>query len=168
MPPTPRVAVGDASWDYRDASSPRAAPCNMNTVIAERDVFVGGLEPVAWDEDRLRATFERFGAIEDLHLIKPGKITRYFSSHFSLTFEPPIYIFSPTLKKKARQKSAFAFIRFGNTDASRRAVVDEVRTRSSVHILYAEVQEFILRFSHVSFPSIPPFLLVFSVPEHAR
>ncbi|KZT30864.1 hypothetical protein NEOLEDRAFT_1174229 [Neolentinus lepideus HHB14362 ss-1] len=62
-------------------------------------IFIGGLEmfgPNAWDEQRVRTVFERFGGIEDVRVVKP-----------------------------LNKRSAFAFVRFDNTEAPARAVAEE-------------------------------------------
>ncbi|TFK56697.1 hypothetical protein OE88DRAFT_1730160 [Heliocybe sulcata] len=62
-------------------------------------IFVGGLEmfgPSAWDEERVRSVFEKFGGVEDVRVVKPFN-----------------------------KRSAFAFVRFNNTEAPARAVAEE-------------------------------------------
>ncbi|EPQ60378.1 hypothetical protein GLOTRDRAFT_124137 [Gloeophyllum trabeum ATCC 11539] len=70
-----------------------------NREVDPTTIFVGGLEmfgPHAWDEHRVRSLFERFGGIEDVRVVKP-----------------------------MNKKSAFAFVRFNNTEAPARAVAEE-------------------------------------------
>jgi hypothetical protein len=47
-------------------------------------VFIGGMEmfgPNAWDEARVRAVFGKFGEIEGVKFIRPGKIKTYFGRY---------------------------------------------------------------------------------------
>ncbi|EMD41879.1 hypothetical protein CERSUDRAFT_120789 [Gelatoporia subvermispora B] len=62
-------------------------------------IFVGGLEmfgPTAWDEAKLRVLFERYGNIDTIQFVRP-----------------------------MNKRSAFAFIRFTDTDAPARAILEE-------------------------------------------
>ncbi|KAH7930380.1 hypothetical protein BV22DRAFT_1028340 [Leucogyrophana mollusca] len=62
-------------------------------------IFVGGLEkdgPNAWDEDRVRSLFSKYGGVENVKVIRP-----------------------------VNKHSAFAFVKFNNTDSPVRAVQEE-------------------------------------------
>ncbi|KDQ63315.1 hypothetical protein JAAARDRAFT_374278 [Jaapia argillacea MUCL 33604] len=98
---TPQVGSRD-STHFGSFSS--VGSFEESKLVREREVdpttiFVGGLEmygPNAWDEQKVRTLFTRFGGIEDVKFVRP-------------------------LNKKA----SFAFVRFNNTDAPARAVLEE-------------------------------------------
>ncbi|KAF8433581.1 hypothetical protein L210DRAFT_975593 [Boletus edulis BED1] len=68
-------------------------------VVDPTTIFVGGLEmfgPNAWDEGKVRALFSKYGGIEAIKVIRPSN-----------------------------KRSAFAFVKFNNTEAPARAVKAE-------------------------------------------
>ncbi|KAF8559994.1 hypothetical protein OG21DRAFT_1502343 [Imleria badia] len=68
-------------------------------VVDPTTIFVGGLEmfgPNAWDEGKVRALFSKYGGIETVKVIRP-----------------------------TNKRSAFAFVKFNNTEAPARAVKAE-------------------------------------------
>jgi hypothetical protein len=82
-------------------------------------IFVGGLEmngPHAWDEERVRRFFSKFGGVEDVKVVFPSE---------SLPDTP--FLCQLILRIVDNGRSAFAFVKFDNTDAPARAVFQEVR-----------------------------------------
>ncbi|OCH87465.1 hypothetical protein OBBRIDRAFT_889765 [Obba rivulosa] len=115
FPRTPSTASSVAAQDTSHSCESRrgvTAPCDTPQSCGmyvtdeggarEHDpstIFVGGLEmfgPSAWDESKLQALFERYGDIETIQLVRP-----------------------------LNKRSAFAFVKFKDTDAPARAVLEE-------------------------------------------
>ncbi|KAF9245752.1 hypothetical protein BU15DRAFT_70822 [Melanogaster broomeanus] len=70
-----------------------------DTVVDPTTIFVGGLDmfgPIAWDEEKVRAMFSKYGRVETVKVIHP-----------------------------INKRSAFAFVKFDNTDSPMRAVREE-------------------------------------------
>jgi hypothetical protein len=83
-------------------------------------IFVGGLEmygPNAWDEKKVHSHFARFGGVENVKVVRPGS--------WLLDNVPGFQ--NIEISKTANSRSAFAFVKFNNTEAPARAVSDEVR-----------------------------------------
>jgi len=80
-------------------------------------LFVGGLEmfgPGAWDEEKVRKFFERFGGLESVKVVRPRK---------SFAVMPQLCVddvFS------VNACAAFAFVKFDNPESPARAVYEEV------------------------------------------
>ncbi|TFK94408.1 hypothetical protein K466DRAFT_354209 [Polyporus arcularius HHB13444] len=96
-PGSPGIAGAQRMWADHAAPPPflRDGPRELDPTT----VFVGGLEasgPDAWDENKLRHTFGRFGNIENIHMVVP-----------------------------LNKRSAFAFIKFANDVSASRAVREE-------------------------------------------
>lgn len=85
-------------------------------VVDPTTIFVGGLEmfgPNAWDEGKVRALFSKYGGIEAVKVIRPSVVFRLLPY--------PLLMFS-----LGNKRSAFAFVKFNNTEAPARAVKAEV------------------------------------------
>ncbi|KAF9225409.1 hypothetical protein BS17DRAFT_778555 [Gyrodon lividus] len=70
-----------------------------DTVVDPTTIFVGGLDmfgPTAWDEEKVGALFSKYGGVETVKVIRP-----------------------------TNKRSAFAFVKFDNTDSPARAVMEE-------------------------------------------
>ncbi|KAI0936866.1 hypothetical protein AcV5_004897 [Taiwanofungus camphoratus] len=83
---------------YEDGND-TGRPEDANRELDPTTIFVGGLEMYganAWDEAKLQSVFGKFGAIEEIQLVRP-----------------------------LNKRSAFAFIKFADTDASIQAVSEE-------------------------------------------
>ncbi|KAI0719932.1 hypothetical protein C8T65DRAFT_22406 [Cerioporus squamosus] len=96
-PGSPSITGAQSMWTNHAAPPPfpRDGPKELDPTT----VFVGGLEasgPDAWDENKLRHSFGRFGNIENIHIVVP-----------------------------LNKRSAFAFIKFANDVSASRAVREE-------------------------------------------
>ncbi|KAG2155623.1 hypothetical protein DEU56DRAFT_847357 [Suillus clintonianus] len=104
VPRTP--TTGSYLGDFHSGSLPELATKNVLQWDAKREgpldpttIFVGGLEmygPNAWDEERVRNLFSRYGGVENVKVIRP-----------------------------VNKRSAFAFVTFNNKDSPARAVSEE-------------------------------------------
>ncbi|KAF9481660.1 hypothetical protein BDN70DRAFT_511102 [Pholiota conissans] len=101
--PLSSAAEGHMFYDNFDAQD-KAASFRGGRGEKEIDpttLFVGGLEmfgPGAWDEEKVKNFFARFGGLESVKLVRP-----------------------------LNSCSAFAFVKFNNADSPARAVFEEVR-----------------------------------------
>lgn len=87
-------------------------------------LFVGGLEmfgPGAWDEEKVRRFFSRFGGLESVKLVKPSKtfVLVILSEHHDI-YQCSFFFAT------ANSCAAFAFVKFDNTESPARAVYEEV------------------------------------------
>ncbi|RPD82415.1 hypothetical protein L226DRAFT_564990 [Lentinus tigrinus ALCF2SS1-7] len=94
---SPRITGESRVWANHAALPPsmRVGPRELDPTT----VFVGGLEvlgPDAWDENKLRRTFGRFGNIENVHIVAP-----------------------------LNKRTAFAFIKYASEVSASRAVREE-------------------------------------------
>ncbi|KAG0707521.1 hypothetical protein DFH29DRAFT_628554 [Suillus ampliporus] len=104
IPRTP--TTGSYLGDFQTGSLPELATKNVLQWDEKRQgpldpttLFVGGLEmygPNAWDEGRVRNLFSRYGGVENVKVIRP-----------------------------VNKRSAFAFVKFNNSDSPARAVSEE-------------------------------------------
>ncbi|KAG2156676.1 uncharacterized protein EDB93DRAFT_926724 [Suillus bovinus] len=104
IPHTP--TTGNYLSDFQSGSLPEFVTKNGLQWDAKREgpldpttIFVGGLEmygPNAWDEERVRNLFSRYGGVENVKVIRP-----------------------------VNKRSAFAFVTFNNKDSPARAVSEE-------------------------------------------
>ncbi|KIJ66334.1 hypothetical protein HYDPIDRAFT_26694 [Hydnomerulius pinastri MD-312] len=103
--PTTASYMGDfQSMSYKDfdcqsALSRFSRERRDDAAVDPMTVFVGGLEmfgPNAWDEDKVRALFLKYGGVETVKVIRP-----------------------------TNKRSAFAFVKFNNTDSPARAISEE-------------------------------------------
>ncbi|KAG1774068.1 hypothetical protein EV702DRAFT_558139 [Suillus placidus] len=104
IPRTP--TTGSYLSDFQSGSLPEFVTKNGLQWNAKREgpldpttIFVGGLEmygPNAWDEERVRNFFSRYGGVETVKVIRP-----------------------------VNKRSAFAFVTFNNKDSPARAVSEE-------------------------------------------
>ncbi|KAG2062337.1 hypothetical protein BDR06DRAFT_966134 [Suillus hirtellus] len=104
IPRTP--TTGSYLGDFQSRSLPEFATKNGLQWDAKREgpldpttIFVGGLEmygPNAWDEERVRNLFSRYGGVENVKVIRP-----------------------------VNKRSAFAFVTFNNKESPARAVSEE-------------------------------------------
>ncbi|KAG1757119.1 hypothetical protein EDB19DRAFT_1900668 [Suillus lakei] len=104
VPRTP--TTGSYLGDFQSGSLPDFATKSVLQWDAKREnpldpttIFVGGLEmygPNAWDEERVRNLFSRYGGVENVKVIRP-----------------------------VNKRSAFAFVTFNNKDSPARAVSEE-------------------------------------------
>ncbi|KAF8841966.1 hypothetical protein BDN67DRAFT_1010225 [Paxillus ammoniavirescens] len=103
--PTTSSCMGDfQSMSFKDYDSqdsllrlPREK--RDDTVVDPTTIFVGGLDmfgPTAWDEDKVRALFSRYGGVEAVKVVRP-----------------------------TNKRSAFAFVKFDNTDSPAKAIREE-------------------------------------------
>jgi hypothetical protein len=93
--PTTGSCMGDfQSMSFKDYDSqdsllrlPREK--RDDTVVDPTTIFVGGLDmfgPTAWDEDKVRALFSRYGGVETVKVVRPSRI-------FSLLARPSFVTF---------------------------------------------------------------------------
>lgn len=54
-----------------------------DSIIDPTSIFVGGLEMNAWDEERVKGFFSKFGRVEDVKVVFPSKISD--NSSFSIS-----------------------------------------------------------------------------------
>ncbi|KAG1754829.1 uncharacterized protein EDB91DRAFT_255420 [Suillus paluster] len=104
IPRTP--TTGSYLGDFQTCSLPELVTKNVLQWDEKRPgpldpttIFVGGLEmygPNAWDEERVRNLFSRYGGVENVKVIRP-----------------------------VNKRSAFAFVKFSNKDSPARAVSEE-------------------------------------------
>ncbi|KAH7886154.1 hypothetical protein F5I97DRAFT_1809036 [Phlebopus sp. FC_14] len=102
--PTTGSYMGDfqsfkVSDGHFSRSSNEKADDNLNALVDPTTVFVGGLEmfgPNAWDENKVRALFSKYGGVESVKVIRPNN-----------------------------KRSAFAFVKFNNTESPARAVSEQ-------------------------------------------
>ena len=93
----------------------------MNRTDRELDpttLFVGGLEmfgPGAWDEEKVKNFFARFGGLESVKVVRPCKFLCY------LLVNDTIMSFH-----LVNSCAAFAFVKFNNAESPARAVSEEV------------------------------------------
>ncbi|KIL00985.1 hypothetical protein PAXRUDRAFT_7769 [Paxillus rubicundulus Ve08.2h10] len=103
--PTTSSHMGDfQSMSFKDYDSqgslmhlPREK--REDTIVDPTTIFVGGLDmfgPTAWDEAKVRALFSRYGGVEAVKVVRP-----------------------------TNKRSAFAFVKFDNTDSPARAIREE-------------------------------------------
>lgn len=88
-----------------------------DTILDPTTIFVGGLEmhgPKAWDENKVRALFEKYGGVETVKVIRPGEL-------FILSMLP-----THGHIRTVNKRSGFAFVKFNNTDSPIRAINEEV------------------------------------------
>jgi hypothetical protein len=82
IPRTP--TTGSYIGDFQSGSLPEFVTKNSLQWDAKREgpldpttIFVGGLEmygPNAWDEERVRSLFSRYGGVENVKVIRPGRL----------------------------------------------------------------------------------------------
>ncbi|KAJ6575338.1 hypothetical protein B0H19DRAFT_1254903 [Mycena capillaripes] len=101
FPTTPTSTNGDLQGSSFEAyeSKDKNGHFDDTKDLDPTTLFVGGLEmfgPGAWDEERVSAFFGRFGGLESVKVVKP-----------------------------VNGRSAFAFVKFNNTESPARAVFEE-------------------------------------------
>ncbi|KAI1788804.1 hypothetical protein LXA43DRAFT_1024073 [Ganoderma leucocontextum] len=97
-PTQPRLHVAPKS-DQNTANPTPVIARDWRREIDPSTVFVGGLDMPGretWDENKLRRIFDRFGAIENVHIVRP-----------------------------LNKRTAFAFVRFASAESGIRAVQEE-------------------------------------------
>ena len=124
FPHTPSTST----FDIRSAAPKDAAKfapsyfreeVRSDSEIDPTSIFVGGLEmngPHAWDEERVRHFFSKFGGVEDVKVVFPSE-----------SLPATLLLCRPNFRIVDNGRSAFAFVKFDNTDAPARAVFQEVR-----------------------------------------
>lgn len=90
-------------------------------------IFVGGLDVYSddvWDESHLNAIFAKYGRIENIQIVRPGKASLCVRRTRHLTCD-----------RAASKKSAFAFVKFSDAEAAANAVQEEVCLPCSIFSL---------------------------------
>jgi hypothetical protein len=108
-PTSPSFGISGDSPEYPTVAHPEGG-------IDPTTLFVGGLEmhgPNAWDEERVANLFGRYGGLESVRVVKPSERSLLIPFTFLICVT-------------ANGRSAFAFVKFDNTESPARAVEFEV------------------------------------------
>ena len=118
LPITPTSCDDDLHQSMRPKTLGETRTNGSDRELDPTTLFVGGLEmfgPGAWNEEKVKNFFARFGGLESVKLVRPCKSSVV-----------PLVNHIITSPKIVNSCAAFAFVKFNNAESPARAVFEEV------------------------------------------